>query len=200
MMPGLVTTRPALLKTALLPPLLQVIDYDALFRINSSACMLCGTGKRHVMSMGSRLAEHPRAILICQVLGFCIFAAAFFLPAVKGSGGLTDPDIFKGWECAKIALTATFHLDTYESSVFLAAMGGWINPLVLLYICLSLAPKFSRLRRFPAVAILVCMVATWIFFAVDQLIPIIGHFLWIAGALMILVAELSGGKPEAVVP
>ncbi len=152
------------------------------------------------MSIGSRLAVHPRAILICQALGFSAFVAAFFLPAVKDSGGLSDSDIFKGWECAKIALSATFHLDTYESSGFLAAMSGWINPLMLLYIGLSFAPKFSRLRRALAIAIAVCMVATWIFFAVDQLIPIIGHFLWIAGALMIMVAELSGRKPEAVVP
>jgi hypothetical protein len=148
------------------------------------------------MSIGSRLAAHPRAILICQALGFCIFVAAFFLSAVRDSGRLTDlTNVFKGWECAKIALTATFQRDTYESSGFLAAMSGWINPLVLLYLGLSLAAKFGRLRRFLAVAILVCMAATWIVFAIDHLLPMIGH-LWIVGALLILIAEVTGRKPE----
>ncbi len=77
-------------------------------------------------------------------------------------------------------------------------MSGWINPFVLLYIGLSLAPKFARLRRFLAMAILVCMVATWIFFAIDKMIPMIGHVLWIVGALMILVAEVAGRKPETL--
>ena len=149
------------------------------------------------MSIGSWLAAHPRAILICQALGFCIFVAAFFLSAVRDSGPLTaSSSLFKGWECANIALTATFQRDTYESSGFLAAMSGWINPLVLLYLGLSLAAKFGRLRRFLAVAILVCMVATWIFFAIDHLLPMIGHFLWIVGALLILIAEVTGRKPE----
>jgi hypothetical protein len=150
------------------------------------------------MSIGSRLADCPRTILICQALGFCIFVAAFFLPAVRDSGSSTDLAPFEGWECAKIALTATVRLDTYESSGFLAAMSGWINPFVLLYIGLSLAPKFARLRRFLAMAILVCMVATWIFFAIDKMIPMIGHVLWIVGALMILVAEVAGRKPETL--
>jgi hypothetical protein len=142
------------------------------------------------MSIGSRLAAKPRAILSCQILGFCGFVAAFFLPAVRDAGLFNDSSaILKGWECAKIAVSVMFQMGTYKSSGFLAVMSGWINPMVLLYLAFGFALKLGRVRRVLAVAILVCMAATWIFFAVDHLIPMIGHFLWIAGALMILSAE-----------
>jgi hypothetical protein len=145
------------------------------------------------MPIGSRVAAKPRAILIGQILGCCIFVAAFFLPAVRDAGPLTDSsNIFKGWECAKIATTAMFQKDTYESSGFLAVMSGWINPMILAYLGFSFAAKFSKVRRILAVAILSCMLATWIFFAVEHLVPMVGHFLWIAGALTILVGEAVG--------
>ncbi len=145
------------------------------------------------MSIGSQVAAKQRAILICQVFGLGIFAAAFFLPAVRDAGPLTDSsNIFKGWECAKIATTAMFQKDTYESSGFFAVMSGWINPMILAYLGFSYAANFSRVRRILAVAIPVCMLATWIFFEVEHLVPMIGHFLWIAGALMILIGEAFG--------
>jgi hypothetical protein len=34
------------------------------------------------------------------------------------------------------------------------------------------------------------MAATWIFFAVEHLVPLIGHFLWIGGVLLILAPEV----------
>jgi hypothetical protein len=142
------------------------------------------------MSIGNSLAAKPRAILILQIVGFCIFVAAFFLPAVRDSGPISSSsNIFKGWECAKITITATFQMEAYESSGFLAIMSGWINPMIMLYLGFTFARKFARVRRILAIAILVCMLATWIYFAVERLVPMIGHFLWIAGALLILCAE-----------
>jgi hypothetical protein len=147
------------------------------------------------MPFVSSIPNRPRVVLICQIVGLCIFVAAFFLPAVRDAGPVTSSsNIFKGWECAKIAVSGTFQLDTYESAGFLIVMSGWINPLIVLYLGFSFAPRFARTRRVVAIAILVCMVATWIVFAVWQLIPMIGHFLWIAGALLILAAEVVGRK------
>jgi hypothetical protein len=41
------------------------------------------------------------------------------------------------------------------------------------------------------------MVATWIYFALMPLVPLVGHVLWIVGALMILAGEVIGRGPAA---
>jgi hypothetical protein len=35
----------------------------------------------------------------------------------------------------------------------------------------------------------VCLIAIWIFFAVAGFVPLIGHYLWVAGILLILTPE-----------
>ena len=85
-----------------------------------------------------------------------------------------------------------FQKESYESWSFLAVLSGWINPLILIYLPLSFFPRFARVRRYLATAVLVCMVATWAFFFVANLVPLIAHFMWISGALMILAGEVVG--------
>jgi len=150
------------------------------------------------MSVGSLLAARPRLVLICHLVGLCIFVAAFFLPAVRDGEPVTSSsNIFKGWQCANVALSATFQLDTYKSSGFLVALSGLINPMILLYLGLNLAPKFRKACRFLALAIVLCMAATWTYFAIEHLVPMVGHFMWIAGALLILAAEVVGREQRS---
>jgi hypothetical protein len=145
------------------------------------------------MSLSGRISSVPRKILICQILGICIFAAAFLLPACREAGPVNSfTNSFKGWECARTTFTAAFQKDSYESWNFLAVMSGLINELILIYLVFSFFPRFKRLRRSLAVGVLVCMAATWAFFAIANLVPLIGHFMWIAGALMILAGEVAG--------
>jgi len=66
-----------------------------------------------------------------------------------------------------------------------AEMSGLINPLILLYLVAR-----PRWRRGFALAILTCMVATWICLALWRFIPLAGHILWIVGILLILSREL----------
>jgi hypothetical protein len=144
------------------------------------------------MSLSGRISSIPRGILICRIIGLVVFAAAFLLPACREAGPMNAfTNAFKGWECAKIALSATFHKDSYESWNFLAVMSGWINVLILIYLSFSFFPRFKRVRRSLAVAVLVCMAATWAFFWIAHLVPLAGHFMWIAGALMILAGEVA---------
>jgi len=144
------------------------------------------------MKIGLRSSVTPRTILICQILGLMIFIAAFSLPACREAGPVTAfTNTFKGWECARITLSATFQKETYEDLDFLAVLSGWINPLILIYIPFSFFPQFKRVRRSLAAAVLVCMAATWTFFFIAHIVPLIGHFMWIAGALMILAAEVA---------
>jgi hypothetical protein len=42
------------------------------------------------------------------------------------------------------------------------------------------------------------MAATWVFFFHSHLVPLIGHFLWIAGALTILLPEVTGRKANGL--
>ena len=130
-------------------------------------------------------------ILICRILGLAIFAAAFLLPACREAGPVNSfTNTFKGWECARVTFTAAFQKDSYESWNFLAVMSGLINELILIYLAFSFLPQFKKVRRSLAVAVLVCMAATWAFFAIATLVPLIGHYLWIAGALLIVGGDL----------
>jgi hypothetical protein len=68
-------------------------------------------------------------------------------------------------------------------------MSGWINPLIVLVLLASFSRRLLMARRVMGVVVLVCMAATWTFFAQQKLVPLLGHFLWIAGALLILLPE-----------
>jgi len=109
----------------------------------------------------------------------------------------------KGWECATVTLAAIIRAETWRSSAILAALSGLINPLMLLFLLFSLTPSLRRsralsiVRRVLAILMLLFMVATWVLFRLMHLTPVIGHVLWIAGALIILAADLWIGRPAA---
>jgi hypothetical protein len=143
---------------------------------------------------------------IVKIVGVVIFIAAFFLPAVRspGTGPGTNPMV--GWSCALVAAAATggiFHLDSaWQGKDAVGAicliLSGWVNPLVFFYLLFSIWARFVVIRRVLAVAILICFAATWVFLFKAPMIPLVGHFVWVAGALMILVGEVAlliPGKP-----
>lgn len=141
-----------------------------------------------------------RAVLIIQSLGICVFVAAFYLPAVRGAGTGPGNGPMTGWMCAAVALAATgaiFHTAAAATEgkdlpgIICVILSGWVNPLMLLYLLFSIWQKFVRIRRALAVAILICFAATWFFFFKAPMIPLIGHFMWVAGALMILAGEVA---------
>jgi hypothetical protein len=73
-------------------------------------------------------------------------------------------------------------------------LSGWVNPLVLLYLVFSIWRRFVRIRRVLAAAVVVCIMATWVFFFKSAMIPLVGHFVWVAGGLMILAGEVAGRR------
>jgi hypothetical protein len=137
-----------------------------------------------------------------RLLGLCVFAVGFFLPAVRAGGPGSEAVVFPGWKCASVALTETVALvgksgvEKPSFEVLLVIFSGWINPLVLLLFVLSLWPALLLLRRVLAVIVLLCMAATWTFFAVHKVTPLAGHFFWIAGALLVAAAAVTGGRPK----
>jgi len=81
--------------------------------------------------------------------------------------------------------------------VVLVVLSGWINPIILLVLILSVVPRVSIVRRFMGVIVLISMVGTWVFFAQEKLTPLIGHFLWIAGAILILLPEVLTARQRS---
>jgi hypothetical protein len=146
------------------------------------------------------------AVWVSRILGVCIFVGAFFLPAVRaGAAGDPTAPVFPGWKCASVALNLTMTLfgkavkGAPPLTACLAAVSGWINPLIAIDLLLSPWRGALVARRVVAAFILVCMAATWTFFVDEKLTPLVGHFLWIAGALLIILPDaFPRGKKPAV--
>lgn len=153
--------------------------------------------------MRSQSENQPSRWILWVVgfLGLCIFAFAFLQPAVRAGEG-TSAIVFPGWKCASVALTETMALvgksglEKPSFEVLLVIFSGWINPLVLLLFLSSFWRVLLVLRRILAVTVLLCMVATWTFFHMQKVTPLMGHFLWIAGALLVLAPAVIGGRPK----
>ena len=145
------------------------------------------------MPLFTWIAGRPRNQKICRVAGLVLFIVAFFLPACHDtdSGSLVHASRFVGWECAWLSISMIFDSGTIRSPLFFAFLSGCINPLIVMYLLLNLTSRFATVRKAISVAVLLCMVSTWVFFAVAHFVPLIGHLLWIVGALLILYPELA---------
>ena len=137
-----------------------------------------------------------------RIIGFVIFVVAFFLPAIQPSdpqgGPGAGPEV--GWVCAGFALAPSAILLHPAQLLHGAAnkdvtllFSGWVNPLLLIYLLFSIWRRFVWTRRVLAITVLACLASTWIFFVEVKFIPLIGHYLWVAGILAILAPEVLYG-------
>jgi hypothetical protein len=150
------------------------------------------------MSLYNRFPLTPQSVQRCRIIGICIFAAAFFLPACKFIGTrseLINIGTYSGWKCAWFSLVLVILPETYESPFLLAVFGGLINPMIVAYLA-CYRPRFARTRRILTWAICACILSTWVFFAINQFLPLIGHIMWIAGIALILAGEFSTQPSE----
>ncbi len=137
------------------------------------------------------------AVIIARIVGLLVYVAAFFLPAVREvAKGNYIPEELQGSRCAWMMLINSFSHELWQSWNFLAILSGWINPLIVLYLIFLLFPKFKWPRRIVAGLIVLFIIGTWIFFYIYPLVPLVGHFLWIAGILLILAGELPRLEPR----
>lgn len=144
-------------------------------------------------------------VRVARVVGIVLFVMAFFLPSVRGqetSGPGSGPDV--GYVCAMVAIAMTGGFLKAIGApgkdvlrIFSLILSGWLNPLILAYLAFLPFPKFLITRRVLAGGIVVCLASTWVFFAQAQTVPLIGHFLWAAGAMLITAGEIvPQGKTE----
>ncbi|MGC4050402.1 MAG: hypothetical protein QM757_13575 [Paludibaculum sp.] len=121
--------------------------------------------------------DPPKASTVLLILGSALFLASFFLPAVRVSG--TD---LEGWVCAQVTL---FSISEPAEMDLLAFGSGLLNVFILLYLGARLTGSARGARRLALYAVAVCLALTWIFFRNEKIQPLIGHYLWAAGALLI---------------
>ena len=152
------------------------------------------------MTLSDRLAATPRPVLVARILGYFVFLVAFFLPACRqmATPGAGDPDVYKGYFCAWVTLINTLNKDVWRSKEFLAILSGWINPLMLLYVAFVFSPRLRRARRAIAVLVALFLAGTWTYFALAPLTPLIGHFLWVAGIVLIMAGEWLPGPRHPI--
>jgi len=159
--------------------------------------------------VGVKLPTIPRrTVPIIQIVGGLVFVASFFLPAVfqtpanDGSwGNLSGP--LNGLTCAFWSLLM---LPSWFDSVFksltgpmqsglnpgnlLAGLAGLVNPFLLCYLFAA-----AQWRRWLATVVGVGLVSAAGALVLLRYPPLIGFFLWVAGALAILSPELAE-RPE----
>jgi len=127
-------------------------------------------------------------------IGFCIYVAAFLLPAIQPPGD-TGTTPAAGWLCALIALSPMAALvrgewQGVQPEVLLLVASGLANPFLLLYLVLRIWPRLVRTRCVVGVFVLAGVFSSWIYMSKSNFKPLIGHFLWIAGIAIILATEI----------
>jgi hypothetical protein len=142
---------------------------------------------------------------IVRLAGIVLFVTAFFLPAVRSPGAGPGSGPMSGWMCALAAASATGGIFRVSAAtmqgqdaigIVSLILSGWVNPLVFFYLVASIWRRLVTIRRVLAVAILACIIATWVFLFKAPMIPLVGHFLWVVGAFLILSGEIFGRNPS----
>lgn len=137
---------------------------------------------------------------VVRIVGFVIFVLAFFLPAVAppgaGSGPGSGPQ--PGWVCAGFTLIPMGAVIQHPLALFKGTdsreytllFSGWVNPLVLIFLLFCIRRNWRWPRRIVALGILCCLGCAWAFLAKEQFSTLIGHYLWVAGIVLMLIPEV----------
>jgi hypothetical protein len=136
---------------------------------------------------GSKITRYP-AVRLLQVVGVAVFIVSFFLPVLHVDNRLFAP--LRGYDCAIMALSGGIDDLKHRSPCgLLLLMSDLINLLVPVYLTLSFIDGKEKLRARIMFLTFACVIATWLWFASGKTFPSIGHFAWIAGALLILLPQ-----------
>lgn len=139
---------------------------------------------------------------ILVVLGFAIFAAAFYLPAIKEVSASASDKGIVGYKCAILALELPWGNDGAKilhdspGMYFSILISGWINPVFLIVLGLVLIKPGSRVFWALRVVVLLMFIACWVVFIQMHFRPQLGYYLWMAGILLALFSPMSGSKQD----
>lgn len=129
-------------------------------------------------------------------LGLLVYFTSFFLSAVVNSG-----EVARGFQCAWLSVIVVpmigeifrFYNFSVHSVLESAAIlfNLLINPLLLLYAIASPIRPADRTVRMSRVFIPIAIPFCWVIFHYEDYQPLVGHFLWILGMLLVLVSGYS---------
>lgn len=141
---------------------------------------------------------------LLRLAGLAVLIVSFFLPAIQlegaGSAPASPNSHIRGYICAGFASMMTVstplaafrtHGEGIDAKSFLLPLAGLVNPFLLIYLVLTLWSGLVRTRMVFAALILVGFIATWLFFAQTHTTPLIGHFLWVAGAVLLFIPDIA---------
>jgi hypothetical protein len=146
------------------------------------------------MGGGKTIVKTYRIVIF---IGIGLYAASFFLTAVRGSGGLA----LAGYNCAWVTLLTPWGSDGLSMlrenpfDFFATLLSGWINLVFLVTAGALLIRPNSVFVRVLRVALLLMFPACWLVFYKEHLHPGEGYFLWIAGMLLVLFANKLAKTP-----
>lgn len=133
---------------------------------------------------------------LVRIAALLIFATSFLLPAIRMANGVSPRDQIPGWTCALIAsITGPKALlqslgQPIPTEDVLIVLSGLVNYLFLAVLVLSFWRRLTRTRLVFGALMIPCFIDTWIFFASQKMTPLAGHYLWIAGAILIVVPDV----------
>ena len=150
-------------------------------------------------AMSDDLQESVPVVVLNRALfgvGLLLYVLSFFLVATRDSkGGLFGRMV--GYECAYlapeyvIAGTPFSHGDAYVPPLpYLAILvAGLINPVFLVYVTLAFLGRKPRAMNVLRYVLVAMIPFSWLAFPFFELYPREGHFVWVAGMLLVLFSK-----------
>jgi hypothetical protein len=131
---------------------------------------------------------------ILVLAGMALYIGAFFLVAARDANPSRGTTGYPGWFCAFITLSDPWEHDALKSiregpvEFFSMLFSGWINPLFLVTLLVSLLRPKGRLAFALRIVLLLMFPACWIVFYKLSLYPREGYFVWMLGMLLVTFA------------
>ena len=144
---------------------------------------------------------------LVRLAAFVCYLISFSLPAIQmvDTSGGPGSGAVEGWACAFIAsITAFIGLaravgQGMDGDTLLIPLSGMLNYLFIAICILSIWPRLRRTRLVLGALMLPCFAATWIFFAHTHTRPLVGHFVWVAACVLVVVPDAVDALRESAV-
>jgi hypothetical protein len=141
---------------------------------------------------------------ILVIVGIALWVGAFFLIAARDVHPSAGDRGYPGYFCAFITLVNPWGHDAVHSmreeplQFFAILFSGWINPVFLITLLVSLFRPKGRLALVLRIVLLVMFTACWVAFYKLSLYPREGYFVWMAGMLVVMFAAPGTRAAEEI--